>query len=467
MNKITLLHIVGCCCTLFFAPWNLSAAEKPNIILYLSDDLGYADVAFMGHPYAKTPHIDKLASQGTAFMQHYVTGVTCAPSRAGLMTGVHPARYPFYPGSFGTGNQPTVTSILKKHGYATGHFGKWHMGPNESPGTYGYDVVFTESNNKNDFNTASRDEPLTDEAIKFIERMAKEGKPFYANVWGHSTHYPVKSYPELIQEFGEIPFDRADFSEPIQERFDRSESWKPDLKDSMTQYVADVYGIDKNVGRIMEALDRLGIADQTIFVFSSDHGPQNEGSERDYAEHMLGYAGPLRGYKGQQLEGGVRVPFVIRWPGKIEAGRVDKDSVTSFIDWLPTLCSITGIDDLPEQYDGEDVSDIWLNGTRERNTALYWRVSSSRAPVSIREGKWKFHEPKGNKGENEGPLLYDLSTDEEESTNLASANPEITEKLAAMAEKWNSILPTEYEKDLRKGKAKKEPLEVTITPPLF
>ncbi|MEM0964862.1 MAG: sulfatase-like hydrolase/transferase [Verrucomicrobiota bacterium] len=442
---------------------SLSASEeRPNVVLYLSDDLGYADLAFMGHPYAITPNLDELAEQGTVFLQHYVTGVTCAPSRAGLMTGVHPARYPYYPGHYGTGDQPTITSILDGNGYATGHFGKWHMGPDESVGTYGYEVVFTESNNKNAFNTPARDDPATDRAIEFIEQMAEEGRPFYVSLWGHSTHYPVTSYPELIEDFGEVPFDRNDFSKTIQERFDRSASWKPDLKDSMTQYVADVYGIDKNVGRIMETLERLDIEDNTIFVFSSDHGPQNENRERDYAEHMLGYAGDLRGYKGTQFEGGVRVPFIVRWPSKVEAGRVDSESITSFIDWLPTISSITGNNDIPDQLDGEDISDIWIEGPRERSTDLYWRVSGTNAGISMRAGDWKFHESRN------GPLLYDLSNDRGEEINLAPQNPELVSRFQGKADEWRNSLPESYNKDKRFGKRRTDDIHSVVIPsPLF
>jgi N-acetylgalactosamine-6-sulfatase len=143
---------------------------------------------FMGHPYAKTPNIDRLASRGTVFMQHYVTGVTCTPSRTGIMTGVHPARYPCYPRHYGCEDQTTITQLLNENGHAPGHFGKWHMGPDESVGTHGYNEVFTESNNRNVSNTASRDESLTDKAIHFMERTAREGRPSYVNVWGHSTH---------------------------------------------------------------------------------------------------------------------------------------------------------------------------------------------------------------------------------------------------------------------------------------
>ncbi|MEM9446640.1 MAG: sulfatase-like hydrolase/transferase [Verrucomicrobiota bacterium] len=425
--------------------------QKPNIILYLSDDLGYADLAFMGHPYAKTPHLDSLAKQGAVFMQHYVSGVTCAPSRAGIMTGRHSARYQKYPADFGYGDRATITSLLSKHGYTTAHFGKWHMGPDESVGTYGYDEIFAESNNRNAFNTPSRDKPLTDKAIEFIQRMAKEGKPFYANVWGHSTHYPIRTYPEIMKEMGDIPFNRSDFSETIQERFDRSESWKPDLKDSMTQYVADVYGIDKNMGRIMQTLEQSGIAKNTILVFSSDHGPQNENRKRDYAEHMLGYTGHLKGYKGNQFEGGVRVPFMIRWPAKIQAGRVDTESVTSFIDWLPTLSRIVGIKSLPEGLDGEDISDIWLKGPRDRKTNLYWKTSNSKSRISIRSGQWKYHQV------STGDQLYDLIKDPGEKNDLSQQYPEVLSSLATEAKKWGSTLPATYEKkETRKKKDKKK-----------
>ncbi len=416
-----------------------SANQPPSIVLFFADDLGYADLACTGHPYAKTPVLDKLASEGARFTQHYVTGTTCCPSRTGLMTGRHPARYEKYPADHGYGGRTTITELLKTRGYSTGHFGKWHMGPDETPGTYGIDDIIVKGKSRN---APGRDDELVSDAIQFIEKHANA--PFYVNIWGHSTHYPVQDYPELAEELGNIPFNRDDFTDNIQKKFDESAAINPDLKESMRQYLADVYSIDKNMGRVLKTLDRLGIAENTIVVFSSDQGPApvrlaSKGG-REFSEHMLGYAGNLRGGKHEQLEGGVRVPFIIRWPGHIQAGRVDDESVTSFVDWLPTLCAIVGIDRLPEELDGEDVSDIWLRGPRARSTMLFWRASNARGNISLREGRWKFHETQT------GPLLYDLSKDEGERNNVAGRFPEVVEKLSTAANEWRSELPTEYDK---------------------
>jgi len=426
-----------------------NANQPPNVVLFFADDLGYADLACTGHPYAKTPVLDKLASEGTRFTQHYVTGTTCCPSRAGLMTGRHPARYEQYPADHGYSGRTTITELLKARGYSTGHFGKWHMGPDTAPGTYGIDEIVVKGKSAN---APGRDDDLVSDAIQFIENHAKG--PFYVNIWGHSTHYPVRDYPELAKELGDIPFNRGDFTDNIQGKFDESAAINPDLKQSMRQYLADVYSIDKNMGRVLNTLDRLGIAENTIVVFSSDQGPApvrlaSKGG-REFSEHMLGYAGNLRGGKHQQLEGGVRVPFIIRWPGHIKAGRVDKESVTSFIDWLPTLCNIAGIDPLPEGLDGEDVSDIWLRGPRQRSTTLFWRASNAKGRISLREGHWKFHE-----GET-GPLLYDLAKNEGERNNVADRFPEVVGKLTAAANEWRNTLPTEYDKGKKRPRNRKE-----------
>ncbi len=427
----------------------LQAQERPNIVLFLADDLGYADLACTGHPCAKTPALDQLAREGTRFTQHYATGTTCCPSRTGLMTGRHPARYEKYPADYGYSGRTTITDLLKAKGYRTGHFGKWHMGRDTMPDTYGIDEIIVKGKSQN---APGRDDDLVRDAIRFIEKNAKG--PFYVNIWGHSTHYPVQNYPELADELGDIPFNRDDFTDNIQGKFDESKEIDPDIKESMRQYLADVYSIDKNMGRVLKTLDQLGIAEQTIVVFSSDQGPapvrlESKGG-RAFSEHMLGYAGNLRGGKHQQLEGGVRVPFIIRWPGHIQAGRIDETSVTSFMDWLPTLCAIAGIEPLPEGLDGEDVSDIWLRGPRARTTTLFWRASNPKGNISLREGRWKFHENPA------GPLLYDLSKDEGERNNVADRFPEITQKLTAAANKWRHMLPKEYDKGKKRSQNLKE-----------
>lgn len=423
----------------------VAADTPPNIVLFFCDDLGYGDIGCYGHPYAKTPNIDKLAQEGTRFEQHYVTGVTCNPSRTGLMTGIFPARFPKYPADFGFGERVTITEILNKHGYVTGHFGKWHIGPKttEKAGMYGLDVV--EVIGKSADKSAGRDDDLTTAAIDFMKANAGN-QPFYVNIWGHSTHFPVDTPPNLAAQFIELKVQREDFSDTMQPKFDECIEIGGNLDDCMRQYLGDVYSIDQNVQRVLAAIDELGIRDSTIFVFSSDHGPApiNPGSKgvREFSKNMLGYAGIYRGGKHTQFEGGTRVPFIIRWPGHVPAGRVDSKSVTSFIDWMPTLATIAGISDLPELLDGEDVSGTWKGESSERTTPLFWKLSSPGSQGVIRDGQWKLHE----ETRRTPAELYNLAADPSESTNLADELPKQVAELDARLKAWSAELPTTYEK---------------------
>jgi len=440
------------CCLLTILWWSIAPCllkadsdTLPNIVFFFCDDLGYADLSCYGHPYAKTPEIDLLAKEGTRFEQHYVTGVTCNPSRTGLMTGLFPARFPKYAADFGFGDRITITELLKKRGYTTGHFGKWHIGPDstEVDGVYGLDVVEVIGKSKGE--NAGRDDDLTTAAIEFMREHAGK-QPFYLNIWGHSTHFPVNVPPNLASEFIEVKVERDDFSKTMQHKFDECVQIGGDLDDSMRQYLGDVYSIDRNVGRVLAAIDELGIRENTIFVFSSDHGPApvilGKKGARKYSNNMLGYAGIFRGGKHEQYEGGTRVPFIIRWPGHVKAGRVDSESVISFIDWMPTLAVVAGIEELPAEMDGEDVSDIWFGGRRERAKPLFWRPSASGASPAMREGRWKLHGA-GRKGEAE---LYDLSSDPRESSDVAGRHPDIVADLTAKLAAWTAELPTTYEK---------------------
>ena len=425
-----------------------AAGDRPNIVFLFADDLGYGDLGCYGHPYAKTPALDRLAQEGTRFEQFYVTGVTCNPSRTGLMTGIHPARFPKYAADFGFGDRTTISQLLQQRGYRTGHFGKWHMGPVDDDGTYGLDTVKTIGNSRDE--NAGRDDDLYSAAIDFI-RANRDG-PFYVNIWGHATHFPVNTPDALVEEFDDVTVDRADFSATMQHKFDEVQQIGGELDASMRQYLGDVYQIDRNVDRVLRTLDELGLRENTIVVFSSDHGPApvilGQKGARKYSDNMVGYAGRYRGGKHEQYEGGTRVPFIIRWPGRVPAGRVDTASVVSFIDWLPTLSAIAGVKTLPEQLDGEDISAIWFGETRARQQPLFWKTSSPGGSPAMRLGNWKLHL---NVRRGEKVELYDLAVDPSESHNVAAEHPEVTQRLTKQLRAWVAELPKTYEKTGRGG----------------
>jgi N-acetylgalactosamine-6-sulfatase len=431
--------------------------SKPNIVFILADDFGYADLRCYGHPYARTPHLDKLATEGTRFTQFYMTGVTCCPSRTGLMTGKFPATFREYPAGAGFGNRVTVTELLKQRGYVTGHFGKWHMGPKETPGTYGIDAinVTAGASARRHGDERGRDANIFDDAIQFIEKH-RQG-PFYVNVWGHISHFPIMPPQAFIERFKDLTVNEADFSPSMQQKFAEVRKSGGDVNAGMRRYLADVASMDEAVGRLLKALDDLGLRQNTIVVFSSDQGPAPvhppakvaalaPAAKRQRIEqqaNMLGYAGELRGGKHGMYEGGVRVPFIIRWPGHVPADRVNTSSVIGGIDWLPTLCHITGAEIDATAFDGEDVSSVWLGQDRPRTRPLFWKTNTVRSDIAIRDGQWKLFYPVRNRGETE---LYDLSVDRAESTNVAAKYPDVVKQLTAKVGKWKATLPKDYVK---------------------
>jgi len=429
---------------LLVAPF-AARSQQPNIIFIFADDMGYRDLACYGHPYAKTPAIDRLASQGTRFTQAYAAGQTCCPSRTGIMTGIGYYRFGRHTADFDFGDRVTVTELLNKNGYACGHFGKWHIGMDRSNGVYGFDE--NKTGGKPDIDSPEgRDTPIFDAAIDFIKRHKDE--PFYVNIWGFTTHHPVVSAPNYLSEFAGVTVDRNDFSDYMQPVFDDCIELGGDLDMSMRHYLANVYAMDRNVKSVMDVLDELGLNENTIVVFSSDQGPARPrgiginatgpDSNRKYLkydENMLGDAGEFRGNKGTVSEGGLRVPFIIRWPGKVNAGVVDKENVIGGIDWFPAICSLTGVTSLPDDLDGEDVSDIWLGATRKRQKPLFWNGEPG---TTIREGKWKYYVSEN------GEELYDILNDPAEAENLVGKYPKVASKLNKMVLAWKEELPKEY-----------------------
>ena len=245
---------------------------RPNIIFLLADDSGDADFGCYGHPYARTPNIDKLAAEGTRFTQFYATGVTCCPTRTGLMTSKWPSSYPTYPANGDFGDRVTITELLHKHGYTTGHFGKWHIGPEDQTksGTYGIDVISPATGAAKKKNTAGRDAPIYNAAIQFIEKH-KDG-PFYINVWGHVSHHKVDPPKSYIDKFEDVVVDELKFAAPMQEKFAVCKAQGGDVSEHMRAYLAEIHSLDEDIGRLLKRLDELGLSDNTIVVFSSDQG---------------------------------------------------------------------------------------------------------------------------------------------------------------------------------------------------
>lgn len=428
-----------------------SAAEpepKPNIVFLLADDLGYGDLGCYGHPYARTPNIDRLAKNGTRFTQFYATGTTCCPARTGLMTSRYPATYPTYPANGGFAERVTITELLNKSGYRTGHFGKWHIGPEQKAGTYGIDVIggHSEENGKKKKKKGEdlrgRDASIYDQAIRFIEES--KGQPFYANVWGHVSHNPVNPNDELVQRWSALKLDESKFPAAMREKFATVRKAGGDVEDALRRYLADVESLDAAVGRLLKRLDELGLRENTIVIFNSDQGADmTKAGLGGLRFNQMGFNGAHRGGKHTNLEGGLRVPWIVRWPGHVPAGRVDEQSVISAVDYLPTLCALTGVTISAADFEGEDVSATWLGkATHTRPKPLLWKTSSPGSQAVIREGQWKlFHPIRKNGGAFE---LYNIATDPGEAHNLAAQQPEVLARLKTQLEAWVATLPKEY-----------------------
>ncbi|HEY1377106.1 MAG TPA: sulfatase-like hydrolase/transferase [Gemmataceae bacterium] len=420
-------------------PPRAPAAEKPNVVFLLADDLGYGDLGCTGHPYARTPAIDRLAKDGTLFPNFYVAGPTCCPSRTGFMTSRFPARFQKYPASFGFSGALTVTDLLKRNGYRTGHFGKWHIGDQQKNGTFGLDTVRVIKGNVGD--PRGRDAEIADAAIDFIK--ANKAGPFYVNIWFHTPHNPVRPAKAFADRFAGVTVSRGDFANPdLQKFFDLYAKNGGKLDDGMRNYLGDVSQLDDQVARVLKAVDELGLRQNTIVVFTSDNGPGNGTRENGRrAENSLGSAGPLRERKFSLHDGGIRLPFIVRWPGRVPAGRVDEKSVVAGVDWLPTLCTLTGAKFEADKFDGEDVSAAWLGKERPRTKDLFWKISRPNSPTAVRRGDWKLYQPHRGTAE-----LYDLATDPGERTDVAARNPAVVKELAAALQRWNAQLPAKYEK---------------------
>jgi|GEM_PF-438325 len=424
------------------------AQEKPNVVFILADDLGFGDLGCYGHPYAKTPNIDGLAKNGTRFTRFYATGVTCQPSRVGFMTSRHPRTFDRRVGDFGFSERTTITELLNENGYATGHFGKWHIGPGVGgkkvtdkipPATdYGIDEIKVLASLKD--RSKGRDDNTFEAAIDFIERH-KDG-PFYVNVWAHISHFSIPSETAFVEKFKDLKVDESLFGPHMKtNKFDICrDEWNLSVDECMKNYLADVWSLDAAIGRLLNKLDRLGLSENTIVVFASDQGPArntlntlkaNQVGDTTRA-NMMGWPNGLRGGKHEMYEGGVRIPFVVRWPGKVPINTVNETSILSGLDFLPTLCKLTGTPYNQDQFEGQDVADIWLGKGRNPERLLYWKKQFATAL----DKTWKYHVNKKT-----GDELFDLVNDPNETLNVIAKYPEKASSMRKSIMAWDESLP--------------------------
>jgi len=424
-----------------------TTVTKPNFVFIFADDLGWGDLGCYGNQQIKTPSLDELAKNGILFTQFYVNGSVCSPSRAAIMTSHFPARHCVH-GHFATRQQNeargmpswldpkvhTVTRILKGAGYATGHFGKWHLGSGEgapSPGDYGIDEHCTI--NSNGTQLAGQDDPyfrakstaqIVDRTIDFIER--NRSRPFYVNVWSlvpHATLHPTEDQMKPYRRFSPagVPYEGV-----------------------KQIYYASVTDLDTQIGRLIKRIDELGLAENTVIAFSSDNGPEDF-DIRNAVHSAIGSTGPFRGRKRSIYEGGVRVPFIVRWPGHTPSGRVDDTTVIAGVDWLATVCSLAGVG-LPRDLepDGQDMSTALLGSPKLRTKPLMWewrfRIFGDmvhKSPrLAIRDGKWKLlMNPDKSRIE-----LYDIPADPTELDNVADRHSDVVTELSKKVLNWQKTL---------------------------
>ncbi len=457
---------LACICLTGFG----QAATKPNVIYIIADDLGYGDLSAYGQTHFKTPNIDAIAKDGILFKQHYSAAPVCAPARGALMTGLHVGHGAVRGNSEvmpeGQQSMPantfTLAHLFKKAGYATGAFGKWGLG---SPGSaseplkmgfdhfYGYNCqrqahhyypYFLWNDHQREmlwgnFGLETQDyapDLIQDQVLRFVE--ANKDRPFF-------MFYPlVQPHAEMLAPEKYMAKYRGKFlPESSHQGIDGGPEFRKkeycSQKEAHAAFAAMMETIDEDIGELMAKLTELGIADNTLVVFTSDNGPHQEGGhDPDY----FNSAGGLRGHKRDLHEGGIRVPMIVKWPGKIPAGAVT-DHVSAFQDVLPTMADVTG-QPTPAGIDGISFLPTLLQKDTQRpHDYLYWEFHELDGRVAIRKGNWKGVRYRMAVDPNSPLELYDLTQDPSEKNNVAAGHPEVVRELDALLKSARTVSPIE------------------------
>lgn len=413
-------------------------ARKPNIVFIVADDLGFADLGVYGQADFETPQLDRLAKQGVRFTQAYANSAVCSASRFGLITGRYQYRLrggleePITRPSEAIGlppEHPTLPSLLKKQGYRTALFGKWHLGylPKYGPLKSGYDVFFGNYGGAIDYFTHKGDvgasvpedlyegevpvheagyytDLLADRAVDYVGKQ-DAAKPFFLSLHFTAPHWPWEG-----------PGDEAT-SREIRSLFHLDGG-------NLAIYGRMVAALDAAVGRVLRALDERGLSNDTIVIFTSDNGGER-----------FSKTWPFTGQKTELLEGGLRIPAILRWPARIEPGQTN-DQVNIHMDWLPTLLAAAGSAPDPSYpSDGENLLPVILRERAPFARKLFWRYKAN-SQRAVRSGNWKYL----RMGENE--FLFDVVVDAHERANLARRDPAMLAALKEQWEAWNAgMLP--------------------------
>ncbi|MCC9605362.1 arylsulfatase [Blastopirellula sp. JC732] len=456
------------CLMLLSAATGLFAADRaPNIVLIMADDLGYAELGCYGQQWIKTPNIDRLAAEGIRFTDFYSGNAVCAPSRCCLMTGKHPGHAYIrnnremkdvspetqaldleYGGQRPLATEEvTIAEMLKQRGYATAAIGKWGLGQFGStgdPNAQGFDLFYGFNCQRHAHNhypkflmrnrekevqpgndrtltgdTYSQDQ-FTKVALEFIDE--NKDKPFFLYLPFAIPHLSIQAPDESTAEYaGTIPEEDYVHKGYLQHPTPRA------------GYAAMITHMDKDIGKILAKIEALGLDDNTLVMFTSDNGATYErlgGSDSDFFESVAN----LRGFKGSLYEGGVRVPLVARWPGKIKPGQVSH-LPGALWDMMPTIAEVAKTK-TPEKIDGYSLAPTMLGtGEQKVHDYLYWEFPAYGGQQSIRMGKWKGIRQNMMVKKNPDPLkieLYDLEADPGETTDLAAKHPDLVEKLAKL-----------------------------------
>lgn len=416
-------------------------SQKPtNIVLILADDLAWNQVGYNGSDFYETPNIDSIAEEGMQFSRAYSANSVCSPTRASLMTGKNPARLnitDYIPGSpypyavlktpYDVPSLPveevTLAEILKARGYATGHFGKWHLSENKKyvpgrpgdPGSQGFDEVLTTVKPGYDadpYEDAHHTIEITKRSLDFIDRHKDE--PFFLYMAYHTVHRPIMEKPELVAKYSAKPHAKDPVNNPIMG--------------------AMIETMDKGVGKVLASLDQNGLADNTIVIFYSDNG--------GFEQLQSGY--PFRGGKSMVWEGGIRVPLAIKWPDKVKPGGVNDDFVTSD-DFFPTMAELVGYGDMPKDIDGISMLSTLTEGKSNGRDTLYFHYPhyhhlGFKPGGAIRKGNYKLIEwfEGSIAGVGKPYTLYDIEADLDESDDLSAEKPELVKALAAELKAWRA-----------------------------